>query len=1667
MNFIRTLMRFGAAFVGVSGSLAAPAQTRVENTATLTYRSGGTDASVRSNTVGLDVVITKRPTSITFRLLPPGYRLSGMSCDTTKTPAFTPAPIDAATLASAPRLAALDISQPLIIVLDAQGANRDPLTRETTSINVETDEFTGTMPLQETAPDSGVFAGGVPAVGAAGGDYPEVAACDLDLPRGDSLRLSYTEDEYSFGSRSRVLVDPAGLVFDSANGVVVNGATVSLVDAAGNPAEVFGDDGVSSYPSTVVSGQPTKDSSGRVYQNENGRYHFPLVEPGTYQLRVTPPADYTAPSVVSRADLAKLKDPFGHRFIIKDASFLQLLQVLREEPFIADIPLDRAANTSLLLTKVASVRDASPGDFVQYRLGLINRGTVAARDLHLFDTLPTGLRYQRNSTRGADEASVTTDGRNLDFVVPSLAPGQSVEIRYVVTITPGAPTGEALNRVRVIGGANSSNEAMASVRLRPLLFSDAMTVIGRVSEGNCGDPAAHRKGIPGVRLLLEDGTFVVTDRDGLYHFEGVRSGRHVVQLDTASIPASYEAVACDVDTRQARSAISRFVEGDGGILKRVDFQLRPTGKTVAAVDALPIVAASDAQAAGNRDWTIGLTPGTDFLFPGTEYNPRAPVLRVVIKHAPGQRIALTLNGQQTDALAFDGTDAATNQPVAISKWTGLPLVTGDNRLVARVLDADGAVVTTLQRTVHYAGPATRAVFDAGKSRLVADGLTRPLLAVRVTDAAGRPVPAGTLVPFKVDQPYTAAIEAELQQARQLADRDRSATTARVVGDEGYAFIALQPTTQAGAVRAVVSMAEDKQVRTSEIRAWLAAAQKDWVVVGFGSGTVGYDMLSKHQSNLPRIERNKVVTDGQLAFYAKGRVKGSWLLTIAYDSDRKYDPDRGLLGTIDPDRYYTVYGDGSQQAYDAATRRKLYLRLERREFYALFGDFETGMTDTQLGRYSRTLNGVKAAYEGRHLRANGFAAKTDTLYSRDEIQGNGLSGPYRLSGRDIVPNSDQIRLETRDRYRSEIIISSTQLTRHIDYDIDTNLGTVRFRQPVLGRDVNLNPVFIVADYEVEGGRSEKLAAAGRVAATIGRVEIGATLIRDETVTKATVAAADIKAKIGTGTELRGEIATGGRGGIDSGIAFLAEAEHHARGLDILGYVRQQDAGFGVGQQNLVEAGTRKVGLDGRIRLTDRLSLTGNGWYQDMLTSEATRAAGEARLEYRRDTGTLFVGGQFASDRGLGAGGDGGNRDSRLVTVGGTQALFGGAVTLGGQTQFAPGGDKDSVDFPVRHQVTASWRVKPGIRLIGGYEIADGSDYVAHTAQVGFDVAPWTGAKLMSTLNQQAVGENGGRTYAQYGLSQSLPIGKRLTIDATVDSSRTVSGAIPQGAVINAFQPVASGGFLGSEGNGSTLNTDYTAVTMGSTYRAARWSLNGRIEYRDATGQDRLGLTLNFLRALGEGKTLASSVKAYRVSQAGGAKADYAAADLALAWRPLDSRWSVLERLSVRHERADSGFTDSNVLGVPAYGGGQQITSRIVNNLALNYRTGAEGLGHGTEATVYYGAKYVDGRYADDRFDGFIDVTGFDLRRDIGTRFDIGVAGSVQHAWNGGVWSFSGGPSVGASPAKNVWISAGYNIAGYRDRDFEDDRYTRQGPYVTMRLKFDQFSLAGATRALVGK
>lgn len=1674
--FLPAMLGLGLATAAVPVTAALP--TPIRNVATLTYGASSGAKTILSNTVtiqGQTQQIVKKPTSFTFKRLPSNYAFPGISCDTSNGVVFTPGEITPEQVAAGDTLNSLDIRNPVMFVLQAPGANRDPLVREMADIDVTTNGYTGKVRLMETAPDSSVFAGGVPAVHDAS-QSGTVSACDLPLIRKGSLKLTYTEDGFSFGSSFSLLIDPTGYVFDSKTGEAINGATVTIIDdATGQPAaKVFSDDG-DTYPNTVVTGQNVTDGGGDIITVTKGNFRFPLLPVGNYHLKVVPPAGYTAPSVVTRDKLTALSGPEG-AYIIADSSYGASFALIDPQPLQVDIPIDGAAGTALLLLdKTTSTTEASPGDFIQYDVQLTNRGTAAAGAVAIVDRLPVGLRYKAGSAHGVSfklaEPLVSGNGRTLTFTVPALAVAASLQVTYVVEVTPGAPIGEAINHATATGAAGlASNDASASVRLKPLLNTDALTLLGRVTEGDCHLPDSHRKGVPGIRLILEDGTYIVTDRDGMYHIEGVRAGTHVVQLDTRSIPPMFEPVACDSDTRQAHSTISRFVEGGGGSLQRVDFQLRRTGKSAKA-DVLLTEASDDAAAAGNRpDWLAAAAPGIDWMFPLVDHNPRSPALRIVIRHKPGQRVALTVNGTVNDPLSYDGTDADDARGVAISRWTGLPLIDGDNILVARVLNEDGSVAQTLNRTVHYANVPASVVYVPEKSRLIADGLTKPLIAVRVLDREGHPVRAGTTVPFRVDAPYTAALAVEMEQGRQLAGLERTQATAHVTGDEGIAFIALTPTTQAGSVHATVTLRKDqndKVGQVSDIKAWLEAGTQDWVIVGFGKGTLGFDTLSSRAQPI-QPSKTDLVKDGQIAFYAKGRIKGSWIATIAYDSAKQYDRDRGLLGVIDPDRYYTVYGDGSAQTYDAATRKKLYLRLERRDAYALFGDFETGMTDTKLARYSRTLNGLKAEYHGRTLSFKAFAANDDQLYGRDEIQGNGLSGPYRLSASQIVANSDQISIETRDRYRSEKIIDTKQLTRHIDYDIDAAAGTIRFRDPVLSRDSNQNPIFIVVDYETYGTSRKKIAG-GRGAAKLlhGRMEVGASLLHDETVGNASVAALDLKAHPVKNTEIRVEAATGGTQGLSKGRAMLVEAEHHDGRLDVLAYVHRQESSFGLSQQNFGEAGTAKYGFDGRLRVNEKLTVTGTAWYQNDLDSDARRLAGDVRVEYRAARGIVFAGAQVASDHTD----EGQSRDSRLLSLGATQTFFENRLQVTAQTQFAIGGANASVDFPVRHLVEASYRLKPGIRLIASEEIARGAQFTAHSTRAGVDLSPFAGTHLMTTLNQQAIGENGPRTFAEYGLNQSVPLGKHWTVDGTLDAATTVKGQIPSADIINPFQPVASGGSLGSVGssgtsqtNGQSLNGDYRSVTLGATYRATLWSWNGRVEYRTADVSNRWGVISNLLRTLGQGKTIASGLNIYQIRDKTGQTVTFASADLALALRPLDSRWSLLDRFELRHEQADAGVSSSNTLAVPTFAGNGQATFRAINNLAINYRTGPEGAGHGFEASLYYGAKFVRGRYADEVYSGFIDVIGVELRKDIGRHFDVGVNASMQHAWSSHTKSFSAGPSIGVSPAENTWISAGYNVAGFRDRDFEEAHYTRKGAYVTMRLKFDQLSVANVARRM---
>ena len=131
---------------------------------------------------------------------------------------------------------------------------------------------------------------------------------------------------------------------------------------------------------------------------------------------------------------------------------------------------------------------------------------------------------------------------------------------------------------------------------------------------------------------------------------------------------------------------------------------------------------------------------------------------------------------------------------------------------------------------------------------------------------------------------------------------------------------------------------------------------------------------------------------------------------------------------------------------------------------MFGDFG----DRLHAHGARPLQPQPDGTQNRLRRQARASQRVRGGQSRDvrprRVPGDGTSGPYKLSRTDLVANSDRLRIEVRDRIRSEVVVETQQLARFIDYSIDYLTGVVTFKQPIQSRDPAFNPVYVVAEYE---------------------------------------------------------------------------------------------------------------------------------------------------------------------------------------------------------------------------------------------------------------------------------------------------------------------------------------------------------------------------------------------------------------------------------------------------------------------------------------------------------------------------------------------------------------------------------------------------------------------------
>ncbi len=380
-------------------------------------------------------------------------------------------------------------------------------------------------------------------------------------------------------------LDPSGVVYNSlpTSRAPIPGAVVTFCGPASfNAATQLV--GGSSY--TPVPGQP---NCAAMTVGPLGFYQY-LLQPGApagqYTLSAAAPSFFGPSVVIPPTGTPPVLPPAPGVFAVQPQSVpptgaqaTTYYLVLNLSAGVQDvvhnhIPLDPLGNARLFVTKSASQRSAEIGDSVEYTISVLSPDTPV-NGVSVTDRLPTGFRLiprtvRINGVSVADPAGAP--GPQMTFNVGTIAQNVPTRISYRVRLGVGSQIGDGINRAsaNATGGINS-NVAQAVVKVTGGVFTSEGCVVGKIfvdcnrnSTQDAGEP-----GIPGVRFYLEDGTYLISDRDGKYSYCGLTNSTHVIKVDPRTLPENSRLTT--FSNRNVGDAQSVLIDMRSGELHRADF----------------------------------------------------------------------------------------------------------------------------------------------------------------------------------------------------------------------------------------------------------------------------------------------------------------------------------------------------------------------------------------------------------------------------------------------------------------------------------------------------------------------------------------------------------------------------------------------------------------------------------------------------------------------------------------------------------------------------------------------------------------------------------------------------------------------------------------------------------------------------------------------------------------------------------------------------------------------------------------------------------------------------------------------------------------------------------------------------------------------------------------
>ncbi len=1274
--------------------------------------------------------------------------------------------------------------------------------------------------------------------------------------------------------------------------------------------------------------------------------------------------------------VAKLKD--------ENKKLTRSLQAVSKTNIEAKAYFEKAKRTIKELSKKeadiwlslsASKSVVEEGGYLRIELLLENRGEKET-ELILKNSLQSAT-YIKGSFR-IDAKKVdnpTINGGNFELQERVLAK-ESKRISFLIRANLGGK--KIVDSIKALFGKKVSNIASISIQ-KSSTTDDGLTIIGRVSFDD-------NKSLDRIKIYLENGLSTYSDQYGKFHFRNLKNSIHIVSLDKESLKGRYVAYECKDSLRSLGSSMSRFVDLGTAKIAKVHFCLKESNATKdlkADISYTIPKVKNPTMPKYSQDSFDAFEKRDQFLWPKRDFIPSMPSIKIAIMHRSDELVKLFINGKKVDMLNFDGYIKSADKKWVIDRYRGVDIDESDNILEAKIYTKDIKYLRTIKQKVHLSTSPVRAELIESKSNLIADGVTPPVLAIKLRDRSGYPLREGMSGTFSVLAPYFAKRRFEQESDSIL---NRSEELRYIVANDGIAYIELEPTTLSG--EAKIHFPFQQQDRF--VSAWLNAKDRDWIFVGFAKGSVGYNIIKK---KMKKRKKSEFVKGAQLSFFAKGSISKNTLLTIAYNSNKSSKERDFFHKEFDLREEYSIYGDNAIQKDDAPSSKKLYLKIEKDQFYALFGDFDTALNSRELSRYSRRLSGIKSQYKKDGLEIISFFSKSANSFMRDEIEPDGTSGPYKLASNDIKPSSLRVYIESRDRYRDEIVKKRVLKRAIFDYSVDYQNTTIYFRTPISSFDEHANPQTIVVEYERDSGKKRGKLVGLRVSKKFfdNRVELGFSSINEEHFQKSyhRLNSVDLLYRANNNIEILTEFAKSQKKRSKKG--YKVELHHHNSLLNTKAYYRYIESGFGLKQLSSSQEGYKKYGIDSYYNFYENFALRLSLYGDEAIESGIKSRALESIIQYNRSG--------FLGTLGYRNGLSDGKKHNQIISS--LQKRFLNSklkVSLAYDKAVGSRSDK----FLDREFIELSYDLKNSVELFANSELLKGESKTEKISRVGVRGSAWRGSTIESSISNKIESDT-TRVFGFLGLNQNWQIDENLSIDASYEKQQIF--------------------------NTKSWEKDYSSYSVGAYYKKGIYNYNFRAEYKDAKDNNRVNLNFGLFTQLDKKLAIAFGLRSNIIDSNNSSKLHEA--KLSMAYR--DQKDTLLLKSIFSQEEFDFSKNLKYLMALKAI---KKFTK--------------------SSFSIYYGLLYIKDLIDSQSYDSWIESLAYEYIYELNKKFELGLNGSLKHRYGSREFEQSYGAFFGYKIMKNLYLGLGYNLRGYSDESFSQDE-TMQGAYLRMMMKFDNESL----------